>query len=290
VFKRKKRFGPEDEQDAARRRMKVLIWAIALMTALAVVATAVTWGYVVAVVCLMHILLFAAWREARLVERQRQIIQEKIDSIAGDYEAVIEALCGALDLRSNVEMTQSRRVAHLASVIAWQLGLTAESARVVRQAAILHDVGKLGIAESVLAKPGGLSEQELATMRRHPEAGYRILKDMELLREAGEIVRAHHERFDGQGYPRRLKGDQIPLAARIFAVADAYVAMTSDRPYRKKMPHDMAMKEIVRNTLTQFDPEVMEAFLQAERLGLLEEPAVSNGAFQEGPAPAGTLP
>ena len=106
-------------------------------------------------------------------------------------------------------------------------------------------------------------------MRRHSEAGFQIAGQIPSLRESASIIRHHHERFDGQGYPQGLKGDEIPIGSRIFAVVDSYVAITSDRPYRKKLPHDLAVREIVRNSLTQFDPEVVAAFLQAEKQGHL---------------------
>jgi HD-GYP domain-containing protein (c-di-GMP phosphodiesterase class II) len=106
-------------------------------------------------------------------------------------------------------------------------------------------------------------------LRRHPELGSHILQQIGALRDAADLALTHHERYDGQGYPRGLKGDEIPIGARIFAVADAYVAMTSNRPYRKLMPHDIAIKEIIRNSLTQFDPEVVHAFLEVEKRGLL---------------------
>ena len=106
-------------------------------------------------------------------------------------------------------------------------------------------------------------------MRRHAQLGHQIFSSIESLNDIAEIIQAHHERFDGQGYPGGLSGEEIPLGARIFAVADAYGAMTSDRPYRKKISHEMALKEIVRNSLTQFDPSVVRAFLEADEHGLL---------------------
>jgi HD-GYP domain-containing protein (c-di-GMP phosphodiesterase class II) len=127
--------------------------------------------------------------------------------------------------------------------------------------ALLHDVGKIGIQDAILLKPGALTDEEWAVMRRHPLIGAEILQRLTHLEGAREIVVAHQERWDGSGYPAGLKGTAIPLCARIFAVADAFDAMTSDRPYRKKMTYADARKEIERCAGTQFDPEVVEAFL-----------------------------
>jgi HD-GYP domain-containing protein (c-di-GMP phosphodiesterase class II) len=140
----------------------------------------------------------------------------------------------------------------------------------VEKAAILHDVGKMGVAEAVLSKEGALSEQEWAQMRRHPEVGHGALRRIAFLNDVADVLLSHHERWDGQGYPRGLKGEEIPLAARIYAVAAAYEAMTSDRPYRRAMSHANAVAEIIRNSGTQFDPEVVRAFVEAERRRLFE--------------------
>jgi len=127
---------------------------------------------------------------------------------------------------------------------------------------VLHDVGKLGVADAVLQKPGPLTDEEWADMRRHPELGARIL-DHANLRDISGWVLAHHERVDGGGYPHGLAGDAIPLEARILAVADAYEAMTADRPYRTALGHDAAREELMAGAGTQFDPAVVDAFLAA---------------------------
>jgi ribonuclease P protein subunit RPR2 len=126
----------------------------------------------------------------------------------------------------------------------------------------LHDIGKVGVPESVLCKAGPLDESEWAVMRRHPSIGAEIVSPIRFLAGAVEIVRSHHERWDGGGYPRGLRGEQIPLAARIFALADSFDAMTSDRPYRDAMPVERALGEIADGVGTQFDPDVAGAFLE----------------------------
>jgi HD-GYP domain-containing protein (c-di-GMP phosphodiesterase class II) len=125
----------------------------------------------------------------------------------------------------------------------------------------LHDIGKVGIPEAVLCKPGPLTEAEWSVMRAHPMIGAQIVEPIRFLQGAVEIVRTHHERWDGCGYPQGLRGEEIPLAARVFAIADCFDAMTSDRPYRQALPFDAAYDEIVEGSGTQFDPQVVDAFI-----------------------------
>src|SRR3972149_4908543 len=143
------------------------------------------------------------------------------------YDSIVAVLCAALDLRDNVTQGHARRVSEIASVVAWQMGLRKEQLRQIEKAAILPDIGKIGVADAGLSKPGPLNEAEGGEMRRHPEVGRQVLNGIDFLRDAAEVVYAHHERWDGQGYPRGLKGEEIPLGARIFAVVDADCAMTS---------------------------------------------------------------
>lgn len=131
----------------------------------------------------------------------------------------------------------------------------------MRWGALLHDIGKLGIPDSIMFKPDKLTPEEWAVMRRHPVYAYETLLQIEFLRPALAIPYSHHERWDGTGYPQGLKGEEIPLAARIFAVVDAWDAMRSERPYRGSLPRDKALKEIVNGAGTQFDPRVVRAFM-----------------------------
>jgi HD-GYP domain-containing protein (c-di-GMP phosphodiesterase class II) len=219
----------------------------------------------------------------RSIRRRQADLRSRIEKLKNNYDSIVAVLCAALDLRDDVTHGQARRVCELASVLAWQMGLRKQDARRIEKAAILHNVGKIGVADAVLAKPGPLDDAEWAEMKRHPELGYRMLAGIDFLKDAAEIVYAHHEHYDGSGYPRGLKGDEIPLGARIFAVVDAYDAMTSHRPYRKARPHRNAMEEIVRNSGSQFDPDVVRAFLEAERQGLLED---KRGQGERGPETA----
>ena len=209
----------------------------------------------------------------RFIRRQQADLQGRKDELKSGYDSIVAVLCAALDLRDNVTHGHAKRVSELASVVAWQMGLRKEHLRQIEKAAILHDIGKIGVADAVLSKAGPLDEIEWEEMKRHPELGYQILNGIDFLRDAAEVVYAHHERSDGTGYPRGLKGDEIPMGARIFAVVDAYDAMTSHRPYRKAQPHQKAIGEIIRNSGTQFDPEVVRAFMEAEKRGFLENGA-----------------
>lgn len=208
--------------------------------------------------------LYIALRRLRNMHSQaEQTIQNSRDK----YDAVIGSLTTALELDDDMRGDHIARVRELAGILAAEMGMRKGDVCLLQKAALLADCGKVEIAQSILTKPGALTEAEWAQMKRHPEFGYEFLDSIPHLRDCGEIVRSHHERFDGQGYPRGLKGEEIPLGARIFSVVDAYTAMTSDRPHRKKMTHEMAIKEIVRNSLTQFDPEVVRAFQRCEERG-----------------------
>src|SRR3954467_12034548 len=180
----------------------------------------------------------------------------------GEQLAAAMLLAETLDLRDVSTARHSQTVGRYAEEIARAMGLPGERVERIRAAGVLHDVGKLGIADAVLQKPGPLTDEEWADMRRHPELGARIL-DHANLRDISGWVLAHHERIDGRGYPHGLAGDAIPLEARILAVADAYEAMTADRPYRVSLGHDAAREELLECSGAQFDPVVVDAFLRA---------------------------
>ena len=215
------------------------------------------------------LVLLLRWRSGS-GEAQQAAVESSTHEMKSRYESIVAVLCAALDLQDNVSQGHARRVSEVASVVAYQMGLRKEQMRQIEKAAILHDIGKIGVADAVLSKPGPLNDSEWEEMRRHPELGHQVLTGIDFLRDAADVVHAHHERWDGQGYPKKLKGEEITLGARILAVVDAYCAMTSHRPYRKAMPHRKALDEILRNAGSQFDPAVVRAFTEAERQGYID--------------------
>lgn len=176
------------------------------------------------------------------------------------YDATIKGWSKALDLRDKETEGHTERVTEMVLKLARAAGLSAEELAHVRRGALLHDIGKLGIPDSILLKPGALTEDEWAVMRRHPEYAYEWLSPIEYLRAALDIPYCHHERFDGTGYPRGLSGTDIPLPARLFAVIDVYDALTSDRPYRPAWSHEEALAHIHEQAGTHFDPDAVEIF------------------------------
>src|SRR5438445_8804147 len=180
------------------------------------------------------------------------------------YDITLEALGDALDLKDRETEGHSRRVTAFTIAIARAMGLTAEQIRVIARGAFLHDIGKMAIPDAILNKPGALTPDEVGIMREHSSHGYQIVKKIPFLQEAAEIVYAHQERFDGTGYPRGLKGEQIPLGARMFSVADTLDAITSDRPYRPAQSLTAARAEIERWSGKQFDPQVVKVFLDMD--------------------------
>jgi len=173
--------------------------------------------------------------------------------------ATVDVLAGTLGLRDGNTGEHSDRVVGLAQQIGEQIGLTARELRDLGYAARLHDIGKVGVPDAVLHKPGPLIDAEIEVMRGHAVWGADLVRRIPGLEEVGRIVRHHHERYDGDGYPDRLTGSDIPLASRILAVADAYVAMTEDRPYRKARPRFEVDAEFRSCSGAQFDPDVVGA-------------------------------
>jgi putative nucleotidyltransferase with HDIG domain len=179
------------------------------------------------------------------------------------YETTVRSLIVAIEKKDAYTRGHAERVARLSEMTARQYGLSPERARVVRFAALMHDVGKLGVATRVLQKPGKLTVDEYEHMKQHPIRGHEIVGEIDFLAEAVGAVRHHHEKLDGTGYPDGLKGDEIPLLARIIMVADAFDAMTSTRVYRKAKGLEEAFAELHRCAGTQFDPKCLAALEKA---------------------------
>lgn len=188
-------------------------------------------------------------------------LQETMQDLERSYDTTLEAMGDALDLRDAETEGHSKRVTAYTIALARAFGVDLDDLRTLARGAFLHDIGKIATPDSILLKPGRLDPAEVAIMREHCVQGYRIVRKIPFLREASEIVYAHQERFDGEGYPRRLRGEEIPLGARIFAIADTLDAITSDRPYRTGATVHVATAEIARCAGSQFDPSIVEVFL-----------------------------
>ena len=174
---------------------------------------------------------------------------------------LLDGMVAVLDYRDTETQWHSRRVSRFTRRIAEQLGVNdAYMLRTIEMGALLHDIGKIGVRDAVLLKPGPLDTDEWTEMREHPRLGWALLQRIEFLRDASVIVLQHQERYDGNGYPAALRGEEIVLGARLFAVADTYDAITSDRPYRKAQSHDAAVAEMQRVSGTQLDPQGVDAF------------------------------
>jgi putative nucleotidyltransferase with HDIG domain len=187
-------------------------------------------------------------------------LKEVYRRLEAAYRGTIEVLIAALDARECETHRHSERVAQYTRYLAEKMGIRREALEDIYRGALLHDIGKIGVPDSILLKPTSLTNKEWEVMKRHPELGRQILSGVEFLEPATEIVFTHEERFDGSGYPRGLRGEQIPLGSRIFAVMDALDAMAFDRPYRKAIPFDRTVKEILKGSGSQFDPAVVEVF------------------------------
>lgn len=197
----------------------------------------------------------------KLVEERTSQLRGALQQLERSYDDTLEALGGALDLKDAETEGHCKRVTAYTLAIAKAMNLDPQLLPQFARGAFLHDIGKMAIPDGILRKPGPLNPDEQRTMRRHCDIGHQMLSRIPFLRDVAEIVLAHQEFYDGTGYPRGLKGEEIPLGARIFAVADTLDAMTSDRPYRSALSLAAAQKEIKRCSGTQFDPQVVEAFL-----------------------------
>lgn len=203
---------------------------------------------------LTHLLETKNEELVRINEALESTVQRRTSDLLG-------GLLNALDLRDTETQWHSRRVALYSRRLAEQLALPLEEQLDVERGALLHDIGKIGVSDTILLKPGKLTPEEWEEMKRHTIYGYNMIKGIDFLGKARLLVRSHHERHDGHGYPDGLQDGEIYIGARIFAVIDTYDAMTSDRPYRKALPPEVAREEIANNRGTQFDPRCVDAFL-----------------------------
>jgi putative nucleotidyltransferase with HDIG domain len=198
----------------------------------------------------------------QVVRARTEMLRQAMEDLEHSYDVTLEALGDALDLKDSETEGHSKRVTAYTIALARAIGISPAEIKVIARGAFLHDIGKMAIPDEILRKPGSLNSDEQEVMRDHCTRGYHMLRKIPFLAEAAEIVYSHQEHFDGCGYPNRLRGGQIPIGARIFAVADTLDAITSDRPYRKARSFDVARGEILRCSGTQFDPAVVEVFLK----------------------------
>jgi putative nucleotidyltransferase with HDIG domain len=201
----------------------------------------------------------------RELQKANRDILHMADQLRETYDGTLEALVSALDARDRETKGHSLRVAKYMMEIAYHMGVEPGTEEWVnmQRGGLLHDIGKIGVSDTILHKPGPLTDDEWVDMKRHPKIGHDMIKDIGFLSGAATIVLAHHERFDGKGYPKGLQDDNIPLGARIFVLADTFDAMTSDRPYRRALTAEASREEIIRCSGTQFDPKCVQAFLLA---------------------------
>jgi HD-GYP domain-containing protein (c-di-GMP phosphodiesterase class II)/putative methionine-R-sulfoxide reductase with GAF domain len=204
-----------------------------------------------------------------VTRRQADEIETAYHELEVTYDRTLIALSSALDARDRETEGHSLRVAEVAQQLGRQLGLSPEQIKTLQRGSILHDIGKIGVSDSILLKPGALSPDEWESMRLHPDIGARIIEGIPFLQDTLPVIRYHQERWNGSGYPIGLKGQEIPFLARIFAIVDTYDALTNDRPYRKKVSVEEALKFIHEQSGILFDPVVVEAFTALVKDGLL---------------------
>jgi HD-GYP domain-containing protein (c-di-GMP phosphodiesterase class II) len=228
------------------------------------------WGYVVVTSALLYILLNNQFKKLLFEMEARKKAEQEIlasrEVLARAYDETIQGWGNALNLKDDEVDEHSHRVVEMTLQIAKKMNLNEEMLAHIKRGALLHDIGKIGVPDSILLKPGKLTEKEWDTMKMHPVYAYKMLDPIDYLKPALDIPYCHHEKWDGNGYPRGLKGNDIPLPARIFAVVDVYDALTSDRPYRKAWSKESALSHIKNERGKQFDPQIVDIFIEELKL------------------------
>ena len=201
---------------------------------------------------------FTAWQLNNTLNKNQSLLKD----LQSSYEVTLDSWSRALDLRDKETEGHTQRVTKLTCKVARAMKLSEEELVHIRRGALLHDIGKLGVPDEILHKNGPLTDTELKIMRQHPQFAYNLLYPIEYLRPSMDIPYCHHEKWDGSGYPRGLKGKEIPLSARIFAVADVYDALTSNRPYRQAWSQEKTLDYIQKESGTHFDPDIVKIFVE----------------------------
>ncbi len=201
-----------------------------------------------------------------IVRKKSAALNSAMEDLKEHDDLILDVLAKALDARGHETHSHSQRVQAYTIRLSQQFGFRGRKLEDLSRGALLHDIGKIGISDTILLKPGTLEPEEQVKMRRHPIIGSQILQGVKFLDQVAKMVMHHHERYDGLGYPMGLKGEEIPLEARLFAVMDTYDAMTSDRPYRKALSPEIARREITSKEGSQFDPNAVREFLKVSQL------------------------
>ncbi|BEH10366.1 MULTISPECIES: HD domain-containing phosphohydrolase [Geobacter] len=202
--------------------------------------------------------------EKKVLEQTGQI-RSAMEELNLTYDHTLTTLVRALDAREKETGSHSERVMSYTILLAETMGIRAAEVAIMARGALLHDIGKIGVSDNILLKPSKLDEVEWRHMKQHPQMGYDILSGIKFLKAPAEVIYAHHERYDGTGYPKGLRGSEIPLGARIFSLVDTLDAMTSDRPYRKALPFTAVLAEVERCIGSQFDPSIAATFLSISK-------------------------
>jgi response regulator RpfG family c-di-GMP phosphodiesterase len=209
-------------------------------------------------------------RKNKKLEQQAKLLEGLLRDLRESYEATLDAMVSAIESRDCETKHHCRRVQVYAVMLAQRLGVTPEQLVDISYGSLLHDVGKIGVPDAILLKPGKLTDAEWEVMRRHTLIGHQMISRIKFLRGAADIVLHHHERWEGGGYPHSISGEEIPLGARIFSIIDTFDAMTSKRPYKEALPIAHARAEIQRCAGTQFDPRIVQEFLRIPDEELME--------------------
>lgn len=217
---------------------------------------------------LMLAMASITWLVLQRAEAHLERVRRSEREVLAAYDRTLEGWAKALEYRCQETEGHSRRVAEVSEILARSLGCSEQEILHVRRGALLHDIGKLAVPDAILRKPGPLSPEERAEMERHPDYAHRMLSGIEFLRESIDIPWSHHERFDGGGYPRGLKGEEIPLSARLFTVVDQWEALSSDRPYRTAWSPERVRAHLRENAGTIYDPRIVEVFVREVLPGL----------------------
>ncbi len=233
------------------------------------IVTGYTWEYNLTAILALFSLAFLTWvislqLESALEKNDKLVtdVQKAYQEIKDAYATTLEGWSHAMEIRDRETQGHSKRVTELTIRMARRMGFSEEELVHIYRGALLHDIGKLGIPDDILNKPGPLDEHEMNIMRLHPQIAVDLISPIDYLKPALNIPRYHHEKWDGTGYPHGLVGETIPLEARIYAIIDVYDALTHDRPYRQKMSEKDALEFIKSQAGTHFDPAVLEVFLK----------------------------